>query len=586
MASNATKKSRRHSSAAAFNRAAGRRARHSNLLPDEMHAVSPDQNAYVDCGWGNLIFAQTFDDLDTLSTLVCDEAPHRRNIAFYVEEPHVALSVAPQDLFLDPSHTYRLWLAHYREKKNPRHGFYVRRLRDKSDADAINAILARSGMVGIPSEFLCDNRQSRKLTFLVAVEDNSDRIVGTVMGVDHGRAFNDPENGSSLWCLAVDQQCALPGIGETLVRRLAERFKTRGNSFMDLSVMHDNTAAIRLYEHLGFKRIPVFAVKHKNPINEKLFIAPQPEEELNPYAQIIINEARRRGIGVAIEDREAALFRLSFGGRTIHCRESLSDLTTAVAMTRCDDKSLTNRLLRKSGLAVPEQIEAGAAEQNEAFLEKHGEIVVKPARGEQGNGITVGVTDTATMAQAISDAKFYCERVILEQRIAGEDLRIVVIGNKVAAAATRRPAAVTGNGEATIRELIAAQSRRRAAATGGESTIPMDSETGRCVENAGYTLDSVLPQGETITVRRTANLHTGGTIHDVTDQLHIGLIRAAQHAAETLNIPVVGLDFIVESHRAEPYAIIEANERPGLANHEPQPTAERFIDLLFPQTSR
>jgi D-alanine-D-alanine ligase-like ATP-grasp enzyme len=47
---------------------------------------------------------------------------------------------------------------------------------------------------------------------------------------------------------------------------------------------------------------------------------------------------------------------------------------------------------------------------------------------------------------------------------------------------------------------------------------------------------------------------------------------------------VVGLDLMVPSVRKPDYWIIEANERPGLANHEPQPTAARFLDLLFPQT--
>ncbi len=97
-------------------------------------------------------------------------------------------------------------------------------------------------------------------------------------------------------------------------------------------------------------------------------------------------------------------------------------------------------------------------------------------------------------------------------------------------------------------------------------------------------LESVLPAGEEITVRKTANLHTGGTIHDVTKKLHPNLVEAAEAAARAIEIPVVGLDFIVPDVQGPDYMIIEANERPGLANHEPQPTAERFIDLLFPET--
>jgi D-alanine-D-alanine ligase-like ATP-grasp enzyme len=92
----------------------------------------------------------------------------------------------------------------------------------------------------------------------------------------------------------------------------------------------------------------------------------------------------------------------------------------------------------------------------------------------------------------------------------------------------------------------------------------------------------VLEADAELQVRRTANLHTGGTIHDVTDRVHPVLVEAACRVAKAIDIPVVGIDLMVKSPTMPDYAFIEANERPGLANHEPQPTAERFIDLLFP----
>ena len=115
--------------------------------------------------------------------------------------------------------------------------------------------------------------------------------------------------------------------------------------------MHDNVQAIALYEKLGFVRVPVFCIKRKNAVNENLFIGPSIEDELNVYARIIVDEARRRGIAVEIEDARAGLFRLSFGGRAVSCRESLSDMTSAVAMARCDDKALTLRILHARGPA-------------------------------------------------------------------------------------------------------------------------------------------------------------------------------------------------------------------------------------------
>jgi D-alanine-D-alanine ligase-like ATP-grasp enzyme len=164
------------------------------------------------------------------------------------------------------------------------------------------------------------------------------------------------------------------------------------------------------------------------------------------------------------------------------------------------------------------------------------------------------------------------------------DLRLIVIDFRVVAAAIRKPAAVVGNGKASVRDLIEHQSRRRAAATGGESKIPVDAETERCVAEAGYALDDIPPADAYIVVRKTANLHTGGTIHDVTGVLHLTLVEAAVQAARAIDIPVTGIDFIVKAPTEPDYWFIEANERPGLANHEPQPTAERFIDLLFPQS--
>ncbi|MGP9821336.1 N-acetylglutaminylglutamine synthetase [Salinarimonas sp. NSM] len=549
-------------------------------------AVLARPNAAIDCGWGRLLFGQTFEDMRELAEAMRGERPDRRDIAVYIRDPHVALAAAPQEMFLDPSHTYRLDLARYAKSERAHHGFDVRRLDSRADADSVNRIYAARGMVPVPPEFFWARRDSRAIIHLVAEDDVTGAIVGTVTGVDHARAFNDPEKGSSLWCLAVDPQATQPGVGEALVRALAELFRARGAAYMDLSVMHDNEHAIALYEKLGFERLHVFTLKRKNPINEKLFAGPGPEEELNPYARIITNEARRRGIDVEVTDAEGGFFRLTYGGRSVHCREALCELTSGVAVSICDDKAVTRRIVERAGVVVPAQIGTDAPDRDEAaladFLNEHGSVVVKPARGEQGRGVAVGVETMEDLRAAIAVAREQCERVLVEQKVAGEDLRLVVIDYRLVAAAVRRPARVVGDGERTIRELIERQSRRRMAATGGESRIPLDGETERCVTKAGYALDDVAPDGTEIVVRRTANLHTGGTIHDVTAHVHPRLVEAAVRAARAIDIPVVGIDFMVPSPYEPAYAFIEANERPGLANHEPQPTAERFVDLLFP----
>jgi GNAT-family acetyltransferase (TIGR03103 family) len=548
------------------------------------HGELLTENASVNCGWGNLIFAHTFSSNEALVEAVKNEEEGRRNLALYLRDPHVLLAIAPQDLFLDPSHTYRLWLAQYFPGRVQPQGFIIRRLQRKSDANDIHRLLMSRGMIPAEPEFIWSHRGSKVMQFFVAAEPDSGRIIGTVMGVDHHEAFDDPENGASMWCLAVDPQARHPGIGRALVAHIADYFAARGRAYMDLSVMHDNVAVIRLYEQLGFERVPAFCIKNRNAINQPLYMGRHADSGLNIYARIIVDEALRRGIAVDVLDAEHGYFALQCGGRRVICRESLSELTSAVAMSRCDDKRVTHKLLAGAGIRVPRQQWAGDRDANDAFLAECGRVVVKPARGEQGTGVAVNLSESAEVEEAIRAAAAHCDDVVLEEFVEGEDLRVIVIDSKVVAAAIRRPAAVQGTGRHTIAELIDKQSRRRAAATGGESRIPLDAETRRCLAKHGHALDDVLAAGERVRVRETANLHTGGTLHDVTAELSPALEDVCERAARVLSIPVVGLDLMVKSPAGEDYVVIEANERPGLANHEPQPTAERFVDLLFPQT--
>lgn len=537
--------------------------------------------AIIDCGWGRLLFGQTFDNPEQLTDRLLEEAAGERDIAFYVREPHVALSMAPQALFLDPSHAFRLLLDETLPEDSDR-AVNVRLARP-SDEPEINRLYTARGMVPLREGYCAD--QHAAVSILVAeTRDANKRLLGVVMGADHVKAFRDPDNGASLWALSVDPQASQPGIGRALALDLARRMQEAGRAFLDLSVMHDNEQAIALYRQIGFVQIPVYCIKTRNSINQKLYIGRSLDGEVNIYARILIDEARRRGIGVEIEDAAAGIFMLHHGARKVCCRESLSDFTTAVAMSRCDDKALTQRLLERAGLAVPDQQDMRSPEDAVAFLEKHRRIVIKPARGEQGRGVFVDLRRRNEVLVAFEAARRLDSHVVAEEFVAGEDLRVIIIDGEVVAAAVRRPATVIGDGVHSVIELIEKQSRRRAAATGGESRIPLDEETERCVRSAGFGFTDVLHEGEAVAVRKTANLHTGGTIHDVTGQLHPAIAEAAVKAAAVLHMPVVGFDFIVRSPDQPFYRVIEANERPGLANHEPQPTAEKFIDFLFPET--
>jgi GNAT-family acetyltransferase (TIGR03103 family) len=555
--------------------------------PHERQGMGED--VVLDLGWGRLVFGQTFAALDGIVDALRAEETGRRDICIYPRDPHVLVGLAPDELFIDPSYTYRLDLHRYRPRAELIRGVFVRTVTSEAEMAAINDIYAINGMVVGDTATMWRNHRTRCFTYLVAEDSRTGAIVGTVTGVDHELALGDPEGGTSLWCLAVHAQDAPPGAGEALVRVLAERYVARGRAYLDLSVMHDNGAAIALYRKLGFTRVAAVCVKRKNPINTSLFAArPAGLEELNPYARIIAEEALRRGIRVEVTDVESGELRLSVGGRTVVTLESLSEFTTAVALFRCDDKRITRRIMERAGVRVARGVVAGDGDLTAAhdLLREVGEVVVKPARGEQGRGITVGVRDDAGLERAVALALQFCPDVLVEELVPGEDLRVLVIDRQVVAAAVRRPAEVIGDGRNPVAELVRATSRRRERATGGESRIPLDDATAEVVADAGYALEDVPPHGERIQVRRTANLHTGGTISDVTDRLHPAIAEAAVRAATALDIPVTGLDFLVPDLDGPDYVFIEANERPGLANHEPQPVVERFVDLLFPETRR
>lgn len=416
---------------------------HDALPPHLLAAMADD--VVLDLGWGRLIFGQTFANHADLAEALQREALGRRDICMYAPEPHVLVARFPHELFIDPSHTYRRRFSTDDSPFTPPTSITVRPLETQADADAMNRVYVRCGMVSAPVDVIWANHvDTHTVSYLVAVREPDGAVIGTVTGVDHQRLFGDPEGGTSLWCLAVDPSAGAPGIGEALTRALAEHFRNQGRAYMDLSVVHDNAAAIALYEKLGFRRVPVLGIKRKNAINEPLFTAGPPEtvDDLNPYARIIADEALRRGIQVHVLDAETGELRLSHGGRSITTRESLSELTSAVALSRCDDKRRTRRIVIEAGITVP--------------------------RGRLAS------FDGEQLDAALARAREHCPEVLIEQRAPGDDLRLVVIDSKVVAAALRLPPEVIGTGDHTVRDLIEAQSRRRAAATGGESHIPID----------------------------------------------------------------------------------------------------------------
>ncbi|MFQ5406214.1 MAG: ATP-grasp domain-containing protein, partial [Candidatus Micrarchaeia archaeon] len=260
----------------------------------------------------------------------------------------------------------------------------------------------------------------------------------------------------------------------------------------------------------------------------------------------------------------------------------LSELTTAIAYIKCDDKKLTNDLLKKHGINVPNQTLANNKKLDD-FLEKQKKYVVKPRRGEQGEDVFVDL-NKKEVKKLIKKKK--TSQTIIEEFHKGVDLRLVVIDYQIVAAATRSPPEIRGDSKHTVKQLIEKLERKRSIALKGEKVRVLDEDCKKCIQNQGFNLNDVLEKGKRLLVRKTANLHTGGTIKDVTGKLCPELNKTAEQIAKIINIPVVGLDLIIENPSKQKYVFVEANERVGLANHEPQPTAEKFIDLLFPTSKQ
>ncbi len=333
----------------------------AGVRPTEKQATSNTRESVVlDCGWGRLVFGNTFPDPSLAAEALRAEIAGARDICVYLEHPHVLVAQHHDEFFIDPSHMFRLALpTDTLDVSDSPVG--VRRLRSEADADAVNRLYATNGMLPGPVETLVANAYRSEFLHLVADHPLTGAIVGTITGIDHVEAFDDPAGGASLWCLTVDMNSAPPGTGQALLAGLAMRLTQRGRAYVDLSVLAENTGAIRLYERLGFEPISELCVKRKNPINESLFVVSEVDgyDALNPYARIIADEARSRGIHVEVIDADWGEMRLTHGGRQLSTRESLSDLTTAVAMSRCDDKRITRRVLTDAGLRVLYATEAG-----------------------------------------------------------------------------------------------------------------------------------------------------------------------------------------------------------------------------------
>jgi cyanophycin synthetase len=317
-----------------------------------------------------------------------------------------------------------------------------------------------------------------------------------------------------------------------------------------------------------------------------------------PSTAEIVNEAVSRNIPVK-EVAGGRFISIGQGKYQKRIQASISDDTSLIAVNIAGDKNLTKEILAEAMLPVPKGIVVTREDELERAIERIGfPLVTKPLDGHQGKCITTHITKYSTLKQGFNVAKTYPRRVIVEQHITGDDYRFLVINYKLVAAAKRLPASVTGNGVSTIAELIDMVNKDPRRGKGHNSVltrIEVDEATEKLLAYHRRTVDTVLPKGEIQVLKDTANLSTGGTAIDVTDEVHPDNIAFAERAARIIGLDICGLD-IMATDVSTPFtenggAIIEVNAAPGLRMHFapsvglPRKPGKAIIDMMFPNNS-
>ena len=323
------------------------------------------------------------------------------------------------------------------------------------------------------------------------------------------------------------------------------------------------------------------------------------KSRLGPSTSALVEEARRRGIPVRrLNDR--SLIQLGLGKHLRRLEATMSDRTSIIAVEMAQDKDLTRRVLRNIGLRVPE----GAVVRSvEAAVETaHGigyPVILKPLSANQGRGISPALHGEDDVRWAWDAAREFHPDLVVERYVEGRDHRVTVVNGRVVAVAERLPAHVIGDGTLSVRELIATANldpRRGPGHSALRSYIPMDRATEEYLSRSGRTLDTVPQPGERVTLRATANLSTGGTSIDRTDDIHPDNVTACEMAAGIIGLDIAGLDVLTPDigvpFHENGAVIIEVNAAPGIRMHThpdlgvPRNVPAAILDMLYPPGAR
>ncbi|MGB6151493.1 MAG: cyanophycin synthetase [Pricia sp.] len=321
-------------------------------------------------------------------------------------------------------------------------------------------------------------------------------------------------------------------------------------------------------------------------------------ERLGPSTGSIVEEAERRGIPW-IRLNKYSLCQLGYGAHQKRIQATVTSETSSIGVELACDKEDTKHLLEQAEVEVPR----GDIISKESSLKGACDyigfpLVIKPIDGNHGRGISVDINSYEEALKAFRAAQEVSRRVIVENYITGHDYRLLVINNVLVAAALRSPAHVVGDGESTIEYLIADKNRDPRRGYGHEkelTVITVNDLTKTIIEDAGYTLASVLPKGEKLVLKDTANLSTGGTAEDVTDIVHPANVAMAERISKIIDLDIAGID-IMTSDISQPLsetggAVLEVNAGPGFRMHLapteglPRNVAAPVVDKLFPSQS-
>ncbi|ODU59790.1 MAG: cyanophycin synthetase [Comamonadaceae bacterium SCN 68-20] len=319
------------------------------------------------------------------------------------------------------------------------------------------------------------------------------------------------------------------------------------------------------------------------------------DERIGPSTGAIVDAAVARGIPVR-RLTSGSLVQLGWGSKARRIQAAELDTTSAVAESIAQDKDLTKRLLHAAGVPVPLGRPVTDVEDAWKVAEEVGlPVVVKPQDGNQGKGVTVNITTRAQLEAAYATAQGYSDEVMVERFLPGHDFRLLVVGHQLVAAARREPPQVLGDGVHTISQLvdIVNQDPRRGSGHGTALTkIRLDDIAIARIAAEGLTPDSVPAQGQRVVLRNNANLSTGGSATDVTDDVHPEVAARAIEAAQTIGLHICGVDVICESIlrplEEQNGGIVEVNAAPGLRMHlapsfgRPRNVGVPMADALFP----